>query len=73
MLFVLHTLWLHGLYNYSIQAIVQTTVVATMVYAPPARWGFANTTDCNHLKTFLRHVVQFNYLVHPADSSQYLL
>jgi hypothetical protein len=49
-LFVLHTPWQHGLNNDSTQAIFEAKVVAMKACASLAWWGFASTTDCNHLE-----------------------
>ena len=57
----MRTLRHHGLHNNSVQAIIQATVVAKLIYASPAWVGFANAADSARLEAFLKRSVSFGY------------
>ena len=55
-----------GLPTSAIRIVFKATVVAKLIYASPAWWGFTSADDQNRLEAFLRRSARLGYR-HPTD------
>jgi len=53
-LFALRTLRAHGLCATLLETVFRSVTLSKLLYASPAWWGFASSTDKNQLEAFLR-------------------
>ena len=53
-LYALKVLWSQGMSADSLAVILKSVVLAKILYASPAWWGFANSSDKERLEAFLR-------------------
>jgi len=45
----------------ALHAVFQSTVLAKVIYAAPAQWGFTNAADRNRLEAFICRAVRHGY------------
>ena len=60
-LYALRVLRAHGLCDLALQAIFRSVVVAKLLYASSAWWGFTNVSDRQRVDAFLRRSMRCGY------------
>jgi hypothetical protein len=57
-LYAIRTLRSHGLSASALQHVYRSVVIAKLLYAASAWWGFANSSDLNRINAFIRRGVK---------------
>ena len=60
-LYALKVLRCHGMGDDALMIIFRSVVLAKILYASPAWWGFANSSDKQRLEAFMRRCVRLNF------------
>jgi hypothetical protein len=63
-LFALRTLTHHGLSAELVRSVYKGSIVAKLLYASPAWWGFSNQQTRSQINAFLRKSVRLNFCDH---------
>ena len=73
-LYALKILRAHGLCDKALQAVFRSVVLARLLYASPAWWGFAGTQDRKRFKDFyaVASVLVSFHLIYPVSMSYVL-
>ena len=56
---------LYGMPEVKLKEVFQATVLAILLHATPAWWGFTTSTDQDRLAAFLRKAIRYGY--YPTD------
>ena len=68
-LYALKVLRTHGMSNSALQIIFRSVIVAKLLYACSAWWGFTNATDLQRVNAFLRRSIRCGYC--PPDLASF--
>jgi len=58
----------HGMNSDALKTVYKSVVLAKLIYASPAWWGFATSSDKGRIETHVRRAVRLN-MYHDTDST----
>ena len=69
-LYALRILRAHGMNNEAIHSVFKSTVLARLLYASPAWWGFTNASQRDRLAAFIRKSIRLGFCSENISSFQ---